>query len=807
MNVLLYPPILQGVIPAQYGNTLKIPYTMNKAVSLNEIHGFQIKISTVQNGIKVIEGKTSKDNCTSVKITYSDDNLEKLEIGNFYKLQICYYYTINGTDETSPYSTAAIFKYTGIPKVEIKNLSSDQNINNNHIFNYIGSYTPDNNDPSEKLYSSIFRIYDSNNNIYLESEEILHNCLLDTRLEETESHTFSENLPEDKIYRLQFEATTINGLIVNSPYYKIIQPKRLDAPTGYQLEAELDYENGAVNLNLIIEKNINNKIAFLRSSNDSNYLDWTELFQQTIRFNKETGKSFTKKNIWKDFTVEHGKSYKYAICLVNSQGGYSSRLESNEVPIDFEDIFLFDGEKNLKIRFNQNISSFKENILETKIDTIGNKYPYFFRNGNVKYKEFPITGIISFLQDDNGYFSENLYNKRSETLEYGLNATTFKEELDFRLEVLNWLNNSQLKLFKSCSEGNFLVRLMNVSLSPLSNGINRLIYSFSCTAYEAGEKNDKNLKEKKFFNQITDLEKEEMEYKTFNLSFVTRYNDFIEEYLRTPIYDATFYTNQDCRISINDQIIYIYSGFNLGKDFKIEKLSGIDGEDYSNGIITFGYYPPSSKFFSGLSTISTRVIPYRQIIGLGKNQNILDLLSDKKTKLDKILTLSLRVRPIVEIQHDKGSNSYYLVLNGERACSHDLNTIFIYKKENKYYTCKIELNNNEIKKVLEEITDITDNSYLIETLNGTQFAGNVPSFIQISNLNLKDVKIGTRLYAEITYSSKVINYVSELEDSTIKNFSETYSKELSDLNIDGITELETLEVQKAYDDLINKLNE
>ena len=122
----------------------------------------------------------------------------------------------------------------------------------------------------------------------------------------------------------------------------------------------------------------------------------------------------------------------------------------------------------------------------------------------------------------------------------------------------------------------------------------------------------------------------------------------------------------------------------------------------------------------------------------------------------------------------------------------------------------VDIDAIEIKKVLEEITDITDitdNSYLIETLNGTQFAGNVPSFIQISNLNLKDVKIGTRLYAEITYSSKVINYVSELEDSTIKNFSETYSKELSDLNIDGITELETLEVQKAYNDLINKLNE
>jgi hypothetical protein len=44
-------------------------------------------------------------------------------------------------------------------------------------------------------------------------------------------------------------------------------------------------------------------------------------------------------------------------------------------------MFLFDGERQLKIRFNPKVSSFKEYIPEIKIDTIGSKYPYFFRNG------------------------------------------------------------------------------------------------------------------------------------------------------------------------------------------------------------------------------------------------------------------------------------------------------------------------------------------------------------------------------------------------------------------------------------------
>jgi hypothetical protein len=64
--------------------------------------------------------------------------------------------------------------------------------------------------------------------------------------------------------------------------------------------------------------------------------------------------------------------------------------------VDFEDAFLFDGEKQLKIKYNPEISSFKTTHLESKIDTIGSKHPFIFRNGNVSYKEFPIAGLISY---------------------------------------------------------------------------------------------------------------------------------------------------------------------------------------------------------------------------------------------------------------------------------------------------------------------------------------------------------------------------------------------------------------------------
>ena len=40
------------------------------------------------------------------------------------------------------------------------------------------------------------------------------------------------------------------------------------------------------------------------------------------------------------------------------------------------------------------------------MDTIGGKYPFVFWNGNVNYKEFPISGLLSLVSDEEQEFSE-----------------------------------------------------------------------------------------------------------------------------------------------------------------------------------------------------------------------------------------------------------------------------------------------------------------------------------------------------------------------------------------------------------------
>ena len=58
VNKKLYPPNIEGTIPAFYGTTLVVPFSMNKAVSKIEVEGMAIKIKTIQSGSYIINGQT-----------------------------------------------------------------------------------------------------------------------------------------------------------------------------------------------------------------------------------------------------------------------------------------------------------------------------------------------------------------------------------------------------------------------------------------------------------------------------------------------------------------------------------------------------------------------------------------------------------------------------------------------------------------------------------------------------------------------------------------------------------------------------
>jgi hypothetical protein len=58
---------------------------------------------------------------------------------------------------------------------------------------------------------------------------------------------------------------------------------------------------------------------------------------------------------------------------------------------------------------------------------------------------------------------------------------------------MNYLYDDVPKLFRSTPEGNILVRITDVNLTPKQD-LARMIYDFSCTATEIGEASVENFK-------------------------------------------------------------------------------------------------------------------------------------------------------------------------------------------------------------------------------------------------------------------------------------------------------------------------
>jgi hypothetical protein len=149
------------------------------------------------------------------------------------------------------------------------------------------------------------------------------------------------------------------------------------------------------------------------------------------------------------------------------------------------------------------------------MDTIDSPFPFIFRNGNVSYYEFPIGGLISYFMDDEHLFmSEEELLMKDKTINYTID--NIAQERIFKIKVLEWLNNGQPKIFRSPTEGNFIIRLLKISMKP-EQKLGRLLHNFSGTAYEIAEYNYENLCKYKFLVP-TDSSDKLLQFATIDLS-------------------------------------------------------------------------------------------------------------------------------------------------------------------------------------------------------------------------------------------------------------------------------------------------
>ena len=176
----------------------------------------------------------------------------------------------------------------------------------------------------------------------------------------------------------------------------------------------------------------------------------------------------------------------------------------------FDSVFLVSKDRQLELTFDANISSLKPVVTNSITTTLGSQYPFVKRNGNVNYLQFPIGGLITCQQDSNYLFYslEEIYNgntnlyKTFNTINHITINNDYVLEKIFREKVIDFLNNDSVYLFKSPTEGNILIKISDISLSP-NTTLGRMIWSFSGTANQI----DKNSIENYQKYQIIDNKK------------------------------------------------------------------------------------------------------------------------------------------------------------------------------------------------------------------------------------------------------------------------------------------------------------
>lgn len=813
----LYPPHIEGKLPACTGKSLSIPFDMNRSVSDNQVIGMTALIKTISTGRVVAtltQGTLVKNNkgyIASFNNEKENNQIHNLIDGQYYKIQIAYV-DFNGT--VGYYSPVGIFKKTTVPKVSVPILE------NNYFssYSFTGVYSQEGMDETEKVYSYCFELTDAKGNLISTSGECIHNSENDITTKYSEdTWKLNVELQKDTLYYLTYKVTTMNGLECSSPKYITMSQDSIDISLNIKLQSKLDHENGCVELILLPKDNIDRvmvtgSFVLVRASSKDNFQSWDDIYHFSYLNTLITSKDCKK--IWDDCTVEQGEEYLYAIQAYNSYNLFSNKLQAfnGKVKVDFVDAFLYDGKNQLKIQFNPKISSLKNNILETKVDTIGGQYPFIVRNGYTHYKEFSISGLISLLSDkDNKFlnFSTPVEKNRRYSpakvektydLQTNVSADNIYNERQFKLSVLEWLNNGEPKIFRSPTEGNYIVRIMNVSLTPLDQ-LSRMLHTFQCTAYEIADWNFQNLNNLNLIQSSvensTDLKIVQFKPKSLapNQSLINVHNNslsFGKAAYGLNIVDATPGTMIKLIFTEGDNSPIIEIG-NTGSYYVQTREYGISGielvsGDWNDTKVTFEYYDTTpSDTFSNVAKLNI-VDEIRRFIGPGYDLNIIKkgtvansnhIIGDIRRDIGNFHYIKVERRFIQDIWPVDGTKKYARNLGkNDIIKDNEWNPVIIYYNHanNTYYDGNINnpmdeppdyrfrLNseNNEIYTDLgprikeENIEDPVINTY-----------GRIDAIHNVGQVDV--LQIGSGLIADVVYRVRTLEYVVESKDKDTIN--------------------------------------
>lgn len=553
----LFPPIIDSYMPGFLpANGCRVYFSISNYNNFEDISKAEITLKYQTDNSSALSAETMEiakadiviDNLkTSNDKYYFDLQTNNFVIGTVYKLQIRLYDKKNNYSE---WSTVCLLKPIAAPIVKVELFDSKDSLTGDvaisaNVIEFYGNLSWENSNQAEVLYYYQLDLYKKSTNKLIESSGMIYT---DTNVQ-VFNYTFQHELEDNEAYYIKLTYCFTSMYIGIETYDFVYFPFKNTVNTKIELQAS--DEDGYVAVYVDMKELVPGNYALLRASSDNNFKLWDTHYYFTKEVNAEDVKVVIKDlnidvnqslmaaalepeepkpgqyHIYHDHTIQSGVLYKYKVQRLGLNNVRIADSESSEPNMSyFNHMFLGDKDFKLKIKFDPDVTNFKKNITESKTDTLGGKYPIIRRNGASNYQSFSISGLIAIEDED----FENWKKSKEKGDEwdtyyyqkYGVRRTNdFISEKAFRDKVSSFLHDGKVKLFRSVQEGNFLVRLMNVSLTAKKE-LGRMIYNFSAEATEVAECNYDNYIK---YNIIEDTEMPEGKVAAFTMPVVGQIQD------------------------------------------------------------------------------------------------------------------------------------------------------------------------------------------------------------------------------------------------------------------------------------------
>lgn len=396
---------------------------------------------------------------------------------------------------------------------------------------------------TEKLKNYSIKLYQLNDNLIQQNQKISESggqLVLQTDIlspTDSSNYSFEYLLPiillQGVSYKMIFKYTTSSGYSGQS-FFLFESISLNNIGNNFQINLKPDPELGEMKVTISSKDDAYKmeNIVIRRTSSETKYLIWDDI--KILQYNPKAESAYSV--TWRDKTIKSGVFYKYGVCILKENGarGAFKSSDSSEQCI-FDDMYLNGDNKSLRIRFNPSINNFKYNVNESIQQTLGSQFPFAKRNGYNFYRTFSIGGLITSYMDthsratvpaslvgdslkqndyikrgqektksifDEGFYpgplvseiknltskdklydgeasKQALYNQNNDVQQY----EDIIYQREFRQAVYQFLYKNNVKLFRSTQQGNILVKLTEISFSPLEQ-LGRQLYSFTATATE-----------------------------------------------------------------------------------------------------------------------------------------------------------------------------------------------------------------------------------------------------------------------------------------------------------------------------------